>query len=77
MKYIEINQSHNLLNEIHNYWELKGDKSSNNWERIFPDGCPGLIMNLGDTCSTDNGTVSKERFLSNRTVLFFISLREQ
>lgn len=60
MKYKEINPSHNLQNEIHSYWELTGDTSSNNWERIFPDGCPGLIMNLGDTCSTDNGTVKME-----------------
>ena len=60
MKYKEIKPSIYLRNKIHSYWELTGDTSSNNWERIFPDGCPGLIMNLGDTCSTDNGTVKME-----------------
>ncbi|SIS97778.1 Helix-turn-helix domain-containing protein [Zobellia uliginosa] len=60
MVYKEVNPSHNLQNEIHNYWELRGDTSSNHWERIFPDGCPGLIMNLGDSCTTDNGAVKME-----------------
>ena len=60
MKYKEIKPSIYLQNKINSYWELTGDTSSNHWERIFPDGCPGLIMNLGDTCSTDNGTVKME-----------------
>ncbi|ALJ04846.1 AraC family transcriptional regulator [Pseudalgibacter alginicilyticus] len=60
MMYKEINPSRNLQNQIHSYWEIRGDTSSNHWERIFPDGCPGLIMNLGDNCTTDNGTVKME-----------------
>jgi AraC-like DNA-binding protein len=45
---------------IHAFWELKGDENDNQWERNFPDGCAGLVMNLGDTCLTDNGSVSME-----------------
>ncbi|MCK7560041.1 hypothetical protein MKQ70_36015 [Chitinophaga sedimenti] len=45
---------------IHSFWELKGGVDDNQWDRIFPDGCPGLIVNLGDKCVTDNGAVSME-----------------
>lgn len=60
MEYKKINPDYHLQPKVHNYWELKGDRSSNNWERIFPDGCPGLIINLGDNCATDNGAVTME-----------------
>ncbi|MEJ4089216.1 helix-turn-helix transcriptional regulator [Galbibacter orientalis] len=30
------------------------------WERNFPDGCAGLVLNLGNTCLTDNGSVAME-----------------
>ncbi|WP_025763378.1 helix-turn-helix transcriptional regulator [Dyadobacter tibetensis] len=60
MNYKEINPSHLLQNRIHSYWELKGNPSSNHWERIFPDGCPGLVINLGDECITDQGAVIME-----------------
>lgn len=55
MKYTQIEPSKHLKSKIHNFWELKGEENDNHWERIFPDGCPGLLINLGDTCKTDNG----------------------
>lgn len=45
---------------IHSFWELKGDDSDNQWERIFPDGCPGVVINLGGPCKTDNGLATME-----------------
>lgn len=42
------------------YWELKGSELGGQWERVFPDGCAGVVMNLGDNCLTDNGSVSME-----------------
>ncbi|MBT1705430.1 helix-turn-helix transcriptional regulator [Chryseosolibacter indicus] len=60
MKYREIKPCKELEPFIHSYWELKGDKLDGQWERNFPDGCAGLVMNLGDTCLTDNGSVSME-----------------
>ena len=30
------------------------------WERVFPDGCAGIVMNLGSACLTDNGSFSME-----------------
>ena len=60
MEYIETKPYKKLEPFIHSYWELKGDKHDNQWERNFPDGCAGLVMNLGDTCLTDNGSVSIE-----------------
>jgi len=43
---------------IHFYWELKGNPLGRQRERVFPDGCAGIIMNLGDQCLTDNGSVA-------------------
>ena len=60
MNYKEVNPGKHLQNKIHNFWELKGEASRHSWERIFPDGCPGLIMNLGDSCLTDNGATTME-----------------
>lgn len=45
---------------IHFYWELKGHKLGKQCERVFPDGCAGIVMNLGGSCLTDNGSVSME-----------------
>lgn len=45
---------------VHSFWELKGAELDRQWERTFPDGCPGLVMNLGEPCITDNGSVSME-----------------
>lgn len=60
MKYIETKPYKELEPFIHSYWELKGEDSDRQWERNFPDGCAGLVMNLGETCLTDNGSVSME-----------------
>ena len=60
MKYIETKPYKELEPFIHSYWELKGEDSDNQWERNFPDACAGLVMNLGNTCLTDNGSVSME-----------------
>lgn len=60
MEYKKIKPCKELLPCIHNYWELRGDKLDKQWERTFPDGCAGLVMNLGDTCLTDNGSVTME-----------------
>lgn len=60
MKYKEIKPCIELGSFIHSFWELKGNEHDRQWERIFPDGCAGLVINLGDTCLTDNGSVSME-----------------
>jgi AraC-like DNA-binding protein len=60
MEYKETKPCLELAPYIHSFWELKGDNSDNQWERIFPDGCPGLIINLGESCKTDNGIVSMD-----------------
>lgn len=60
MIYQEIKPSVKLEPYIHSFWVLKGEEPDKQWERNFPDGCAGLVMNLGDTCLTDNGLVSME-----------------
>jgi AraC-like DNA-binding protein len=60
MEYKKIKPHKELAPFIHFYWELKGNELETQWERVFPDGCAGVIMNLGDTCLTDNGSVSME-----------------
>ena len=60
MEYKEIKPYKELEPFIHSYWELKGDEHDSQWERNFPDRCAGLVMNLADTCLTDNGSVSME-----------------
>lgn len=60
MKFRETKPCVELEPFIHAFWELKGDESDRQWERNFPDGCPGLVINLGETCRTDNGSVSMD-----------------
>lgn len=60
MKYNETQPSKELAPFIHFYWELKGSELDRKWERVFPDGCAGIVMNLGDNCTTDNGSVLME-----------------
>jgi AraC-like DNA-binding protein len=57
MEYKEIKPCKELDSYIHSFWELNGDSNDNQWQRNFPDGCAGLVLNLGDTCLTDNGSV--------------------
>ncbi|MGN7821085.1 DUF6597 domain-containing transcriptional factor [Chitinophaga sp. 22536] len=49
-----------LASHIHSFWELKGDDNDNQWERIFPDGCAGIVVNLGASCKTDSGLTTME-----------------
>lgn len=60
MKYKKIKPYRELEPLIHFYWELKGNEIEKQWERVFPDGCAGIIMNLGNNCLTDNGSFSME-----------------
>lgn len=60
MKYREAKPCKALAPLIHSFWELKGDEHDRQWERNFPDGCAGLVINLGDTCITDNVSVAME-----------------
>ena len=60
MEYIETKPYKELEPFIHSYLELKGEDSDRQWERNFPDGCAGLVMNIGETCLTNNGSLSME-----------------
>jgi hypothetical protein len=60
MKYQETPPFKNLQPFIHFYWELKGNELEKRWERVFPDGCAGVLFNLGDHCLTDNGSLTLE-----------------
>jgi len=60
MKYLETLPTPSLTPFIHSFWELKGDAADEQWERIFPDGCAGILINLGDTSLTDNGRTKLE-----------------
>ncbi len=55
MKYNKVKPYKELEPFIHFYWELKGNEQERQCERVFPDGCAGIVMNLGDACLTDNG----------------------
>lgn len=90
MNYKEIKPCRDLEPYIHSFWELKGEEHDRQWERNFPDGCPGLVLNLGDSCITDNGLVSmdfgktyvagtmtsfKDSFIDNSTHLLGVCLK--
>lgn len=90
MEYKETKPCLELDPFIHSYWELKGNETDNQWERNFPDGCSGIVVNLGDTCITDNGSVAmefgtthvvgvmtsfKDSFIDNNTHLLGVCLK--
>ncbi|WP_291142192.1 DUF6597 domain-containing transcriptional factor [Flavobacterium sp. UBA7680] len=90
MDYKETKPCTELEPFIHSFWEMKGSEQDKQWERIFPDGCTGLVLNLGDNCITDNGLVSmesektyavgamtsfKDSFIDHNTHLFGVSLK--
>ncbi|MBS1633453.1 MAG: helix-turn-helix transcriptional regulator [Bacteroidetes bacterium] len=60
MEYKKIEPYKDLKSFIHFYWELKGNQHNRQWERVFPDGCAGIVMNLGVNCLTDNGSLFME-----------------
>jgi AraC-like DNA-binding protein len=90
MKYKKTKPYKELEPYIHFYWELKGHEVERQRERVFPDGCAGIVMNLGDTCLTDNGstimefgktyvvgamTSFKDSFIDNHTHLVGVCLK--
>ncbi|MDF2380546.1 AraC family transcriptional regulator [Nostoc ellipsosporum NOK] len=90
MQYKQIAPSAHLSPYIHTFWELKGEKTDQYPERIFPDGCAGIVINLGASCLTDNGTTSmefgktyvvgamtsfKDSFIDENTHLFGVCLK--
>ncbi|HEU0124876.1 MAG TPA: helix-turn-helix transcriptional regulator [Flavobacterium sp.] len=90
MEYEKIKPCRELEPFIHFYWELKGNKLETQWERVFPDGCAGVLMNLGGNCLTDNGsaimefgstyvvgamTSFKDSFIDNDTYLIGVCLK--
>lgn len=90
MEYNDFKPCAKLEPYIHSFWEMKGSGPDKQWERNFPDGCPGLVMNLGAPCVTDNGSVSmesgktyvvgattsfKESFIDNDTHLLGVCLK--
>lgn len=60
MQYKETQPCTALAPYIHAFWELRGEDGDHQSERIFPDGCPGLVVNLGGSCNTDSGLVVME-----------------
>ncbi len=60
MQYKKIKPCKELEPFIHFYWELKENEMEKQWERVFPDGCAGILINLGDQCLTDNGLFTME-----------------
>lgn len=60
MKYKKIQPYRDLETLIHFYWELKGNEAGRQLERVFADGCAGILINMGNNCLTDNGTFSME-----------------
>ncbi len=60
MDYLKIKPCKELEPYIHFFWELKGNPNKAQWERVYPDGCSGIILNLGNDCLTDNGSLSLE-----------------
>lgn len=60
MKYIEVLPCETLRPYVHSFWQLKGEEIDHHWERMFPDGCPGVVVNLGSNCLTDNGQLAME-----------------
>ncbi|MGG1923685.1 helix-turn-helix transcriptional regulator [Chryseobacterium sp.] len=60
MQYKKAKPCKELEPFIHFYWELKENLIERQWERVFPDGCAGILINLGDQCVTDNGLFTME-----------------
>jgi AraC-like DNA-binding protein len=90
MEYKETKPCTELTPFIHSFWEMKGGEHDGQWERIFPDGCAGLVLNAGDTCITDNGSIAmesgktyvvgamtsfKDSFIDNNTHLWGVCLK--
>ncbi|AXY73478.1 AraC family transcriptional regulator [Paraflavitalea soli] len=51
---------HALAAYIDSFWSIAGAGTELHTERIFPDGSPGMVLNLGEKCTTDNGLVTMQ-----------------
>lgn len=60
IEYKKVKPHKELEPFIHFFWELRGNQNVEQWERVYPDGCAGIMINMGDNCLTDNGTFSME-----------------
>jgi len=60
MIYKQVIPHHTLADYIDCFWSIEGAGSETHTERIFPDGSPGLVLNLGEKCTTDNGLVTMQ-----------------
>jgi len=58
IEYKIIKPCKELEGYIHFFWELKGGDYKVQWERVYPDGCTGRLINMGNNCLTDNGSIS-------------------
>jgi len=56
MQYKKVTPYKGLEAYIQFFWELKGNEQETQRERVFPDGRAGIVMSLGGSCLTDNGT---------------------
>ena len=60
MIYKQVIPNHALAASIDCFWSIEGAGSELHVERIFPDGSPGLVLNVGEKCTTDNGLVTMQ-----------------
>jgi AraC-like DNA-binding protein len=56
MIYKEVKPHPALVDYIDAFWTTTSDGKKIVSEKILPDGCVDIILNLGDDCKTDNGT---------------------
>lgn len=54
MQYVSFAPHPSLATYIDAYWMVTGNATVPVAERILPDGCVDIILNLGDDCNTDN-----------------------
>ncbi|MBS0025899.1 DUF6597 domain-containing transcriptional factor [Chitinophaga sp. 22321] len=60
MIYKQVIPHHALADYIDCFWSIEGAGSEMHTERIFPDGSPGLVLNVGEKCITDNGALTMQ-----------------
>lgn len=60
MHYTEFSPHSQLLPYIDCYWQAVGEESTGQTERILPDGCVDIILNLGENFYTDNMVMTNE-----------------
>lgn len=60
MIYKQAIPHYSLEDYIDCFWSIEGAGSEIHAERIYPDGSPGLVLNVGEKCTTDNGLVTMQ-----------------